>query len=117
MSGTSPNSWINKDQSVVIWYDNQKNNWKIGPRNDHGTSTCWIYSDNITSNSILPLNIKNWYYLAGKNFLSTPDVTIELKGKVIINQPIKIYSLNVLLGQVSTFLKDSTAFAYGLGGL
>ena len=78
MSGTSPNSWINKDQSVVIWYDNESNNWKIGPTNDHGTSKCWICSGTITSNSILPLNIKNWYYLAGNDFIRTTDVMIGI---------------------------------------
>ena len=34
-------------------------------------------------------------------------------GKMVIN----LCLLDVLFGQVSTFLKDSTAFVYGLGGL
>ena len=84
MSGASPNSWINKDKTVAIWFDNLNNNWKIGPANELGTSKCWICSGSNTSNMmLLPSNIKNWYYLAGNNFIRTTDVMIELKGKLI----------------------------------
>ena len=93
--GTSPNSWTNKDQTVAIWYDNQKNNWKIGPQKDHGTSRCWICSGTLTSNRILPHNIKNWYYLTGNDWISTSDVIIELKGKVIINPKILLKNVPI----------------------
>ena len=104
MSG-APNSWINKDKTVAIWFDNLKKNWKIGPANELGTSKCWIYSGPNTSNIMLPSNIKNWYYLAGNDFIPTSDVMIQLKGKVIIYQKKRLILKIVYAFHEATFFR------------
>ena len=52
-------NWIQVQGSNAIWYDKENKNWKIGPKEYLGTSTCFLYS---TKNTKRPEEATTWKY-------------------------------------------------------
>ena len=53
-------NWMHLQGSHVIWYDNEFNNWKIGPNENLGTSFCSLKSAEDTSK---PEESTTWLYV------------------------------------------------------
>ena len=53
-------NWMHLQGSHVIWYDNEFNNWKIGPNENLGTSFCSLKSAEDTSK---PEESTTWVYV------------------------------------------------------
>jgi hypothetical protein len=53
-------TWINDQGSNAIWYDKVHKNWRIGPKENLGASTCSLYS---TNDAKIPEKATTWKYV------------------------------------------------------
>ena len=64
LKSTLPNGkqyWRQVQDSNAIWYDNELQNWKIGPLENLGTSTCKLKSKEKNTNN--PEESTTWLYV------------------------------------------------------
>ena len=76
--------WVQQGGSNALWYDKTLQNWKIGKKDNLGSSTGGIKSDD----SITPLETTIWKYT--KN-----DTWIEASGEIILS-PGNTYLIKIL---------------------
>jgi hypothetical protein len=75
--GNEKQNWIQVQGSNAIWYDTKFKNWKVGDREDLGSSTCYLTS---TNDAMRPEKAGPWKcYLTSTNDAIRPEEAITSK--------------------------------------
>ena len=65
--------WLQDSGTNAIWFDNENDNWNIGPQDNLGTTIAAIVSyENVAS----PMKATTWHY-SNNGFIKSDDISVE----------------------------------------
>ena len=64
-------NWIQVQGSCAIWYDKERKNWKIGPKEKLGTSMWYLKSSN---DALRPEEATTWMFFKDGEWLPTSNI-------------------------------------------
>ena len=65
--------WLQDSGTNAIWFDNENDNWNIGPQDNLGTTIAGIVSyENVAS----PMKATTWHY-SNNGWIKSDDISVE----------------------------------------